>query len=616
MSRGFDPTHGARPAAGGGVEFRVWAPNPGRVSVRVHGANGSLERVLARGDDGFLAAHVEGVAPGDDYVFVLDDHCERPDPASRWQPRGVGGRSRVVDADAWSWTDAHWRGVEMADLVLYEIHVGTFTQQGTFAAAIDELPRLRRLGVTAIELMPIGECPGARNWGYDGVFAWAPQSTYGGPQGLQQLVDAAHAEGLAVFLDVVYNHVGPEGNVLHEFGPYFTDRYRTPWGDAVNFDGEGSDFVRSYFVENALHWFADYHVDGLRLDAVHAICDFSARPFLAELADATARLSHDLNRRLLLVAESDRNDPALVRSRDLGGIGLDGMWNDDFHHAVHAALTGERGGYYIDFGRIADLAKSLEDRFVYDGAHSRFRHRRHGAPANDVAADRFVVAVQNHDQIGNRAAGERLSTLLSPARLRLAAAFLLLSPYVPLLFMGEEYGETAPFLFFVDHTDAELLDAVRKGRREEFRSFGWQGEVPDPAAAATFERSRLARAVASSESTSIEALYADLLRLRRELPLLRPGTATARASFDDNARTIGLVLEAGGANALFAAWNLDDEEHSVAAWVPGHRASHRLVATDDVRYGGPTERSESVTTDSPWTVPAETAMLWLIEEGS
>jgi len=561
-----------------------------------------------------LATEIEAAEPGDDYVFVLDDRGKRPDPASRWQPHGVSGDSRVLDVGSWSWTDADWRGIDIADAVFYEIHVGTFTRAGTFDAVIDELPRLRRLGVTAIELMPIGEFPGARNWGYDGVFGWAPQSTYGGPSGLQRLVDAAHGEGLAVFLDVVYNHVGPEGNVLHEFAPYFTDRYRTPWGDAINFDGEGSDFVRAYFQESALQWFADYHIDGLRLDAVHAICDFSARPFLAELAEATEGLSRELGRKLVLVAESDRNDPQMVRPRDRGGIGLDGVWSDDFHHAVHATLTGERSGYYVDFGRVTDLAKCLERRFVYDGAYSRFRHRRHGAPAADVPAHRFVVAVQNHDQIGNRACGERLSSLLSPARLRLAAAFLLLSPFVPLLFMGEEYGETAPFLYFVDHADPKLCDAVRRGRRAEFRSFGWRGEVPDPSAAETFARSRLTSSAASRESGAIHDLYVDLLRLRREHPVLHPGKAGAQVFFDETEQALALRLQADGETALLAAWNLGDENRDVSAWAPAHATARLLLATDDVRYGGTGRHGRDPAPEHRWTVPGETAMLWAIEE--
>jgi len=607
-------THGARPAPRGGVEFRVWAPRAQRVAVRVRGKRATLDRVLEPREDGFLSVEVESAEPGDDYVFVLDDRGERPDPASRWQPSGVSGDSRVLDADAWSWTDADWRGIDIADAVFYEIHVGTFTRAGTFEAVIDELPRLRRLGVTAIELMPIGEFPGARNWGYDGVFGWAPQSTYGGPEGLRRLVDAAHGEGLAVFLDVVYNHVGPEGNVLHEFAPYFTDRYRTPWGDAINFDGEGSDFVRAYFQESALQWLADYHVDGLRLDAVHAICDFSARPFLAELAEATERLSHELGRKLLLVAESDRNDPQLVRPRDRGGIGLDGVWSDDFHHAVHAALTGERNGYYVDFGRVSDLAKCLEHRFVYDGAYSRFRHRRHGAPAADVSPHRFVVAVQNHDQVGNRACGERLSVLLSPTRLRLAAAFLLLSPFVPLLFMGEEYGETAPFLYFVDHADPKLRDAVRRGRQHEFRTFGWRGEVPDPSAAETFERSRLSSSGASRESGAIHALYADLLRLRRDHLVLHPGKADARVFFDEAEQTLALWLQADGETPLLAAWNLADEDRDFCAWAPTHCTRRLLLATDDVRYGGTGRHEREPASEPRWTVPRETAMLWAIEE--
>ncbi len=464
-------------------------------------------------------------------MFRLDSSDPLPDPVSRHQPQGVHGPSAVVDPAAYAWSDAGWAGIELPDLVFYELHVGTFTEAGTFDAAIDVLPALRGLGITAIELMPVAQFPGSRNWGYDGVFPYAPQNTYGGPDALRRFVDAAHAIGLAVFLDVVYNHIGPEGNVLGRYGPYFTDRYRTPWGDAVNFDGAGSDDVRRYFVDNALHWISEYHFDGLRLDAVHAICDLSARPFLAELGDAAHELAAELGRRVHLVAESDANDPRLVSSGEHGGIGLDGVWNDDYHHAVHAALTGERDGYYVDFGASEAIAKALNDRFVYDGQYSAYRQRRHGAPAAGLGTERFVVCVQNHDQIGNRARGERLAALVEPARLRLAAALLLLGPFVPLLFMGEEYGETRPFLYFVDHGDEELQRAVREGRRREFAAFGWRGEVPDPTSPDTFAASRLLRPDAgAAPNAGLQALYTELLRLRRDEPALRPGGAEAVAT--------------------------------------------------------------------------------------
>ena len=518
------------------MRFAVWAPRAERVSARILSGRGTGVHRLEPNDDGVFSGIVAGVAAGDDYLFRLEGSwgaCERPDPVSRFQPDGVHGPSRVVDPFAFAWTDSGWTGREMADHVLYELHVGTFSDAGTFDGVIAHLDDLVALGITAIELMPIGEFPGRRNWGYDGVALYAAASAYGGPAGLRRLVDAAHRAGLGVVLDVHYNHLGPEGNYLADFGPYFTERHRTPWGPAMNFDDADSDEVQRWVVDNALHWIVEFHLDGLRLDAVHAIVDLGARHVLAELADTVHGVARHLGRRVHLIAESDLNDPRIVRPPERGGYDIDAQWSDDFHHAVHAVLTGERFGYYADFGGVACVAKTLTDRFVNDGCRSGFRRRRHGAPARDVPADRFVVFVQNHDQIGNRAGGERLAALVSPDALRLAAAVLLLSPYVPMLFMGEEYGETRPFLYFVSHGDPALLDAVRTGRREEFAAFGWADDVPDPAAEETFLRSRLDRA---SGSTALRALYRDLLRVRREEPALRPGSADCRVACHTEAR--------------------------------------------------------------------------------
>jgi maltooligosyltrehalose trehalohydrolase len=596
---------GARPL-GEATAFRVWAPRARSLAVSVAGRAREQQVALEPGADGVYSAIVEGVGPGDDYVFVLDGSEQRADPASRWQPHGVVGPSRVVDPSAFSWNDGAWRGVERADLIIYELHVGTFTGRGTFEGVIAELGRLRDLGVTAIELMPIAEFPGARNWGYDGVFAYAPQSTYGGPSGLAALVDAAHAAGLAVLLDVVYNHVGPEGNVLCDFGPYFTDRYQTPWGDALNFDGPDSEEVRGYFIESALQWVADYHVDGLRLDAIHAICDFSARPFLAELADAVHGWARANDRLVHVIAESDRNDPLAVRERDRGGLGLDGIWNDDFHHAIHARLTGERDGYYADFGGVEHVAKAMERRFVYEGEYSEFRRRRHGAPAADLDSDRFVVFVQNHDQVGNRACGERLSTLVGRDALRLAAAVVLLSPFVPLLFMGEEYGEVAPFLYFVDHRDPRLLAAVRKGRRSEFRAFGWRGEVPDPAAEETFARSRL-----DPEHTTdgeVLALYRELIRLRREEPALRAGTVGVDVVSDDVDGWIRACYRPRGGRPLAVLWNFAEEHRRVP--MPDDARWRLVLSTAEPRFGGDADGASLAAADRSAPIPAMTASVF------
>jgi maltooligosyltrehalose trehalohydrolase len=492
-----------------------------------------------------------------------------------------------VDPAAFAWSDAEWPGRQMADLVIYELHVGTFTPEGTFDAVIDRLDHLVRLGVTAMELMPVAEFPGDRNWGYDGVSLYAPESAYGGPEGLRRLVDAAHARGVAVILDVVYNHVGPEGNYLQEFGPYFTERYRTPWGHALNYDDTDSDEVRRFVVDNAVYWITEFHLDALRLDAVHAIYDFSAHHILAEVREAVHRQGDALGRRVLVIAESDLNDPRVIRPPEQGGWGLDAQWSDDFHHALHVTLTGEQRGYYADFTGLEDLATAIRDRFVYAGRRSRHRRRRHGAPARDLPADRFVVAAQNHDQIGNRAAGERLTTLVSLNACKTAAVLTLLSPYVPLLFMGEEWAETNPFLYFVSHGDRELIEAVRRGRREEFAGFHADGDVPDPADEATFWQSKLEWGKLRAQGhAGMLRLYRDLIRLRRDEPLLRPGGARVHTEFDSSARWLAVRLHDGDARALLVLCSLDPaaEQARVPVTVPGRW--DLVLATDAVRYDG------------------------------
>jgi maltooligosyltrehalose trehalohydrolase len=452
---------------------------------------------------------------------LLDQERERPDPASRAQPDGVHGPSGVVDTGAFAWTDEGWRGLALRNMVIYELHVGAFTPEGTFDAVIPHLVQLQDLGITAVELMPVASFPGAWNWGYDGVALFAPQRTYGGPAGLQRLVDACHRVGLAVVLDVVYNHLGPEGNYLAEFGPYFTDRYRTPWGQAVNYDGEGSRDVRHFFIANAQYWIREYHIDGLRLDAIHGIFDASAVHILRELNDTVQRLARRLGRIVPVVAESDLNDRRVIDPVRKNGYGLAGQWNDDFHHCLYTLLTGERNGYYADFGSLKQLAKAYTDGFVYDGQYSSFRGHPHGTPTTDVPADKFIVCAQNHDQVGNRARGERLYHLVDFEALKLAASAVLLAPYVPLLFMGEEYGERAPFLFFTDFGDPTLRDAVSRGRREEFEAFGWTGEIPDPQDPSSFTRSKLNWGLQTQKPHCwLWQYYRALLALRREHPVL------------------------------------------------------------------------------------------------
>ncbi|MGH7665557.1 MAG: malto-oligosyltrehalose trehalohydrolase [Gemmatimonadaceae bacterium] len=586
---------GARVLGHGGVRFSVWAPRADRVAVVLHDGHGA-ERVhdFEPGDGGVFEATVPDARAGNDYRFRLDGARDLPDPVSRMQPDGVHGPSRVVDPAGFHWTDSAWPGREMADLAIYELHVGTYTPEGTFDDIIDRLPELRDLGVTAVELMPVAQFPGTRNWGYDGVDLYAPHSSYGGPEGLKRLVNAAHGAGLAVILDVVYNHIGPEGNYLGEFGPYFTDTYRTPWGAAINFDGAGSDEVRRFFTDNALYWVTEFHLDALRLDAVHGIYDFGARHILREIAHRVHEQGARLRRRVQVIAESDLNDPRLVRSPEAGGYGMDAQWSDDFHHAVHAALTGEKIGYYTDFGGVDVLARALGERFVYSGQHSRYRARRHGAPATDVPADHFVVCVQNHDQVGNRAAGDRLSTMLAPAEQRLAATLLLTSPYVPLLFMGEEYGETNPFQYFVSHGDGDLVEAVRAGRRKEFEAFGWGDNVPDPQAEETFERSRpdLNRRTEPGHR-QLRTLYRDLLHLRQRERALRPGESSIRVGHDAACGWITVELVPSHGDTLIILFNLSTSERIVPLAGSETTTWTVVLSTEDIRYGDGEERRQS-----------------------
>lgn len=570
---------------GRGVLFRLWSPQAQRAIVRLDPGGDAREIGMSPAPGGYWEAFVEDASPGDRYLFSAGSGFF-PDPASRHQPDGVHEPSAVVDL-TFEWSDSGWRGTPRRDLVFYELHVGTFTETGTLEAVERQLERLEDLGVTAIELMPLAQFPGDRNWGYDGVYPWAVQNSYGGPRALQHLVDACHRHGLALFLDVVYNHLGPEGNYLGQFGPYFTERYRTPWGDAVNFDDAWNEGVRDYFIESALSWFRDFHVDGLRLDAVHAIFDHSAYPFLQELADRTARLGSELGRTLHLVAESDLNDPKLLRSPDAGGYGLDAQWSDDFHHAVHALLTGERDGYYEDFGELWHLEKSLRDVFVYDGRPSRHRRRRHGAPAGNLDATRFVVAIQNHDQVGNRMMGDRLGSLVSFEKQKLAAGLMLLSPFLPLIFMGEELAATSPFLYFTSHSDPDLVKGVREGRRDEFSAFAWQGEPPDPQSPETFERSRIDHVAGPrSRAAIMSRFYQALLTLRRNNDALRERDRRL-VEVRHTGRRLELIRRSGGGNGLTIVFNLGEEplepdvstgktifDSSSAEWMEGGEDDH------------------------------------------
>jgi len=582
--------------------FELWAPAARRVELVLDEQRVAMEPALR----GWWRARVPAAA-GARYGFSLDGGPVRPDPRAASQPEGVHARSAVVDHDDFAWGDGAWRGRPLSSAVLYECHVGTFTPEGTFDAAAGRLDHLVDLGVDAVELLPVAEAPGRWGWGYDGVSLWAPHHRYGGPDGLKRFVDAAHRRDLAVVLDVVYNHLGPSGNYLGELGPYFTDRYRTPWGAAINVDGPGSDEVRRFIVDNACSWLVDYHLDGLRLDAVHAIVDQSAYHLLEELAEAVGRVGETTGVARWVIAESDRNDPRLVRPRRLGGYGLDASWSDEFHHALHAVLTGETDGYYADFGELSHLARALVGGWVYGRHYSAFRDRHHGLPAGDLPGSCFVVCLQNHDQVGNRALGERIAALVSPGRLAAGVALLLGSPYVPMLFQGEEWAASSPWQYFTDHDDPDLAEAVSAGRRREFAAFGWDpATVPDPQDEQTWRRSLLDwDELGRPDHARVLAWYRCLLRLRKEVPelagcdrtaagveyseterwlILRRGRVAVVANLSPTPRRFAL----GGPGTLLAAW---DEGSSLDAdgelSLPGEGAAVVALTEPTDRVLGP-----------------------------
>jgi maltooligosyltrehalose trehalohydrolase len=567
---------------GDGVTFRVWAPRCRSVDLVVEGRPPERLREVA---DGVRELTVMGLRAATRYQYRLDGERYRPDPVSRWQREGVHGASVVVDPSRFTWTDGPFRGHALADLVFYELHAGTYTTAGTFEAVIPQLPRLADLGVTAIELMPVAEFPGSRNWGYDGVHLYAPQSTYGGPQGLRRLVDACHAQGLSVILDVVYNHLGPEGNYLAEFGPYFTDRYKTPWGSAVNFDGADAAGVRRHFVENARYWVREFHIDGLRVDAIHAIHDASPLHILTEVAEAAREEGRAQGRPVHIIAESHDNDRRLVQPAAAGGIGLDAVWADDFHHAVHVRLTGEHGGYYADFTEPALLPRAVAEGFAFQGEHSAYFGCPRGTPCADVAGEHFVICIQNHDQVGNRAKGDRLSQVVSFEAVKLAAALMFAAPALPLLFMGEEYGETSPFQFFTSFLDPDLAKAVREGRTGEFQRFAWQGEVPDPGAPATFLRSRLNHSLAGApRHRELREYYRRWLALRATHPAL--GTRhkqLARVELVEDGDVLLLTRRAPGGAAVQLVANLTAREQRLPDAGTGRSI---LIDTAEPRFGG------------------------------
>jgi maltooligosyltrehalose trehalohydrolase len=558
---------------------RVWSPDAGRVEL----ALGADRRPMERAEGGWWRLDAADVGHGTDYAFAVDGGDPVPDPRSRWQPRGVHGPSRAYDHDRFAWTDASWRGVPLPGAVLYEMHVGTFTTAGTFDAAIDRLDHVVALGIDAVEVLPVASFDGTHGWGYDGVALWAVHEPYGGPDAFKRFVDACHARGLGVVLDVVYNHLGPSGNYLSRLGPYFTDLHSTPWGAAVNLDDAGSDEVRRWIIENALSWLHDFHVDGLRLDAVHALVDERAVHVLEELSAEADALATAVGRPLSLIAESDLNDPRMIAPRECGGLGMAAQWSDDFHHALHALLTGERQGYYADFGSLAALEKTLTEGFFHAGTWSSFRGRHHGRPLDTarVPAYRLVGYLQDHDQVGNRATGDRISATLSPGLLRIGAALMLTSPFTPMLFMGEEWAASTPWQFFTSFPDPELGRAVREGRRGEFGAHGWAAtDVPDPQDPATFERSRLDWAEVDREPhTSVLEWYRRLIALRKARPELSdPRLDRVHVVYDAAAHW--LIVRRGGLRVVV---NLAESGQDVSLDAP---TGSVLLASGDAEISG------------------------------
>lgn len=533
------------------TNFRVWAPKAKDVAVVIF-QDGQTKHPMRSVGDGYFEAAVQNLAAPIDYMFCLDGEKTRPDPASKWQPHGVHGPSRIVEPNDFQWEDSSWQGIPLKNYILYELHVGTFTKAGTFEAVLEKIPHLQSLGITAIEIMPVAAFPGDRNWGYDGVYPYSTQESYGGPNQLKNLINALHKAGIAVVLDVVYNHLGPEGNYLNDFGYYFTDHYKTPWGQAINFDGPYSNHVRNYFIHNALYWLTEFHIDALRLDAIHAIFDQGARHFLEELQANFHAEAKKSKKHAYIIAESDLNDIRAINPTSKGGWALDAQWSDDFHHSLHTLLTNNHWGYFVDFGEIRQLAKSITDGFVYDGCYSNYRKRNFGSSSSSIPADKFVVTMQNHDQIGNAARGKRLGTFINLDRYKLASMLLFFSPYIPLLFMGQEFSTSSPFYYFTSFEDQDLVQKVCEGYKKEMQVGDGKHFDVNPQSPDRFLESKLDWSEAKQNEEILD-LYKKLITLRKELPCLSNCSKEhmqVAFSEDDKWLTIKRSDEAGLSEAL------------------------------------------------------------------
>ena len=570
-------------------QFRVWAPFARKITLLL--TSHDREIAMQQKEHGYWECFVESLEAGARYRYRIDGGRDYPDPASLSQPDGVHGDSELVRLDDFYWTDADWNPIPLSKMIQYEIHTGTFSETGDFSGITNRLDYLLDLGINAIEIMPVGQFSGHRNWGYDGVYPFAVHNTYGGSRGFMSLIDSCHAKGISVILDVVYNHFGPEGNYVEKFGPYFSGNYSTPWGKPVNFDGPYSDPVRNYVIQNAMMWIRDFHIDALRLDAVHAIYDMGARHILQELAENLSALNHSMNRNSFLIAESHLNDVKYVNAIEKGGYGLDAQWSDDFHHALHVLSTGEKEGYYMDFVQPGQLAKAMKEVFVFDGQYADYRKKSYGNSAVNNKGEQFVIFSQNHDQVGNRRSGERLISLTGFEMAKLIAGTLFITPNIPMLFMGEEYGERNPFLYFVSHLDPVLNELVREGRAEEFAAFDQEtGTTPDPASPDTFERSRLSWDFErDEEQESMLCFYKRLIQLKKQHPVLQN---TDKKQMKVQQEDGLLVVERwNGQDRLLAFLNFNGKEQQAS--VPGGagRDMHKLLESSEEAWAGPGERS-------------------------
>lgn len=600
---------GANYLGDGRCEFSVWAPSLQEVAVQIISPQQRL-LPMQRDEEGYWKVTVSDIDPETQYYYKLEGVTDRADPASHFQPQGVHGPSQVVEHSKFVWSDAGWSGVPLESMIIYELHVGTFTSEGTFEGMIPHLKELSELGVNAIEIMPVAQFPGKRNWGYDGVYPFAVQNSYGGPEGFKKLVGACHQLGIAVILDVVYNHVGPEGNFFGDFGPYFLSKYHGVWGDAMNLDDEYSDGVRNFCLQNAAYWFQDYHIDGLRLDAIQGIYDLSAKHFLQELAETTAAHAQQLGRKLYLTAESDLNDVRVIRPIEVGGYGIDAQWCDDFHHSLHTLLTGEQDRYYQDFGKCEHLEKSFREGFVYSGQYAPHRKRRHGNSSQAEPASQFIVFSQTHDQTGNRIQGDRLSKLVSFEGLKLAAGAVLLSPFIPFLFMGEEYGEEAPFLYFVSHSDPELIEAIRKSKQEEFKIFEGRGEFRDPQSPDTFNKCKLNWEEKTGKHKVLWEFYQQLIQLRRSIPALKKLDNQSLEVSSIEAEKLLFLRRWSESNQIFSIMNFKAEDATFEVNIPSSNWQKILDSSDPKWLGSGSILPESLEPGQKLTVKPQSFVLY------